>query len=177
MNDVFYYMLGYLSLFVVSFFLMNFISNGFLGTFIRVRASRGRKVLVEVHGLTNIYYRAGVFDSGVLIFKNLAKVRKRISNVPKSCVLRKLGVSSVSVDDQNDALLNPDFDGVAGHDGSKVDSMIVRALLLPQVKSKTYVVLLVLAVLLIIGLNVYGVVKLNEVVKLLANLKVQGVVV
>lgn len=156
MNELIQFIISYVGVLLIGFFLFNFLSNGFLATFIRVRASRGRKTLVEIFGVTNTYYRAGEFDGAVLKFKNMSKNQKRI-HVPEGCVYRRLGLASVSVDDELNAVLKRDFDAVEGFDAEVFDNLLTRAETMPEIEvDKKEIIIIVMLVVVIIGLLVVG---------------------
>ena len=77
MNELLYKVLiqtgAYLAVFLVTIIIFNFLTKGYLFTYIRVKASRGSKVLVRILGFTGYYYRAGSIDQSVLTFKNKQK--------------------------------------------------------------------------------------------------------
>lgn len=130
--DVGMFTLSYTLVLLIGFFVINFLSNGFFWTFIRVKASRGKKPLVMVHGILDKYYKIGEFEGNILKWKDKEK-NKRSLQVQKNDVYRSIGVNCVEVDDEKNAVITKDFDAVPGFDAVKFDNLLVRALYKPSI--------------------------------------------
>lgn len=148
MHDIYYFIISYALLLAIFFGLIQFLSNGFFSTFIRVKASRGKLVLVCVHSILGRYYKAGSFDGHALNYKNRNKDKKRILIDPKdSPVYRSMNVNCIDVDDETNNVLNKIFGEVAGHDAVKTDNLIVRALTRPVIGDKHAKIMLIIAII------------------------------
>jgi len=145
------YIFSYLSVLGLGFLVINFLSNGFVGTFIRVKSSRGKFALVRVNGITGEYYRAGTLDGERLRYKNRDKKFKTII-VGVDDAKRIIGVVGFEVDDVNNSMIQKDFSVVEGNDAEKVDNLIVRALTKPTLISMNEKIILFMLVVIIIGL-------------------------
>jgi hypothetical protein len=154
-NQLLTYITSYLLVFLLGFFLLNFLTRGFILKFILVKASKGKKVLVAVYSRSHIYHKTGKFEEGTLIYKDLAKKTKRIPNVPKDSVYIFMGVSCVDVDDEKNATIDRiNFKAIEGYDAVKVDSLITRALMLPHIEDKKeFIIILVLLILILFGVG------------------------
>lgn len=147
------FVFSYILVIGISYALVNFLTNGFITKFILVKASRGKKVLVEVHAVGDIYYRTGIINESLLVYKDRQKQRKSVL-VERGSIFYKSGLKCVFVDDVKNAILKPDFSAVAGFDAVKFDNLLVRALTNPILQNqllKIAIVLLVVAILFLIG--------------------------
>jgi len=122
--------------FVPSFFL-NWVSKGMLFKLMRVFASRGQKLLVEViHPIQN-YYTIGEVKEGYLFCKDRAtKLSKNVKEkriyVNPDDVFRSWGVNCLRYDETGNRIVKPDFSTVSGFDPIKQENLIIRALYDPK---------------------------------------------
>lgn len=153
MNDIISIVISYILVIGIGFFLLNFLSNGFLFTFIRVKGSRGKLVLVELHELSNNVFKAGKFDGNLLTWKVSRKKSNSIL-VDKSAVTRKIGVVCIVVDGINNVALTPDLEGIEPFDAGRYDDLLVTAQGLPKISGNkdnmiNLILLIVIAVILL----------------------------
>lgn len=155
---------SYLGVIVLTLGSLQFFSAGFLFTWLQVKTSRGKKVLVKVRGIIQDYYRSGVIDGSFLYFKDKNKEGRRIK-IPthdnKIYVYRSIGVNNVYVDDDSNSVLSVNLEGVSGFDGQKFQELYVRALYKPNVfdskeKIMLYVMIGCLVAIVAVGLLVFN---------------------
>jgi len=175
MNLIFSFMLSYAGVIFVFYMLFNFMSNGFLGTFIRIKMSRGGLTLVEVIGVTNTYYRAGKFDGVVLRYKSANKKKKRMvipeGVLPSEIIFRRLGQPSVTVNEELNCWLTRDFNGVVGFDAEQFDNICTRLATLPEIQvDKKEVAILIIGILSLLIL-IFVAYKTNSLAPLIESIK------
>lgn len=138
---------------------LQFFSAGFLLTWLKVKTSRGKKILVKIKGITQDYYRHGKIEQSFLYFKDNNKEARRIK-IPtdnnKIYVYRSIGVNNVYVDDDSNAVLSVDLEGMSGFDAVKYSELYVRALYKPNVFDSKEKVMLYIMIACIIGIVVLG---------------------
>lgn len=144
-------MASYIILVVALIIALNWLQRNFLWAFIRVRASRGSKVLIEIHGLTDNYFKIGDFDSTNITFKNKKGDVCLLAGVEPSCIIPVMGVHKIEYDEVNKCLWTREGAVIAGNDPVHVDQLIKRAMEGAGSENK---LLKVLVILFIIGLLV-----------------------
>jgi len=160
MNEFLITIMGYVVVFIISFVLFDFLLSGFLRTFLRVKASRGRLVMIQVRSTTRDYFNAGKIEEGFLVYTIGGwrdKTTKRLSVSPNN-VFRALGVNWVQVDEEKNAVVNIDFSTIRGFDAAKWDNLLKRALYRPSIldqREKIIMILIIAVVFGIIGLMFY----------------------
>jgi len=114
--------------------ILNFFFRGFFWSFIKVKTSLGRLVLVRINTRTRRYFKTGRIEGSDLIYKPKKDEKKRM-NVPddKEVFYRCLGVWWVDVDENKNAFCSVDYSPVAGFDAVKEDNLLERALFRPQI--------------------------------------------
>lgn len=148
---------AYILIIVATIFLFNWWSVGFFTTWIRVKTSRGKKVLVRVNTIVQDYYRVGVISEGFLLYKNKMKEDKRISlNSNDNPIHRSMGVSIVYVDDEKNCVITADFKSVSGFDAVKFQDLYLRALYKPLMLDNNTKILIFMLVILMLGLAFVG---------------------
>lgn len=143
----------------------NWLTKGMLFKLMKVFASRGQKLLVEViHPIQN-YYVIGEVREGYLVVKDRAvKIAKEAKikriNVSPGDVFRSMGVNCLRYDEAGNRIVRPDFSAVSGFDAIKQENLYIRALYDPKSgireKWQLYILIgvgLTLLVALFIGYN------------------------
>jgi len=133
-TEILTYALTYLLVIIIGFALINFLSNGFFIVFIRVKASRGKKVLVKVRSVLQDYYRIGTIIDNDLEYLDKNKQKRRV-NLPKNAIYRSLNLNCIDTDEETNSVVTLDFTVVDGHDAQKTDNLLVRALTKPAALS------------------------------------------
>lgn len=149
---------------------MNALTLGFLGTYLKVRVSLGRKVLVKINGMTHYYYRTGVIKDGFLSYASRKGEDKLISIDGKS-VGRSMAINFVGVDEETNAVIKPDLSVVSGFDAVKISNYIKRALQAPRLESNNdryMLILLVVILFAVVGLG-FMVFQQGEILATLQN--------
>lgn len=164
MNDFITIVIGYVVVFFMGVAVLDFLSVGFLHTYLQVKASRGKKVLIQVRGLTRDYYRVGKIEEGNLVYK-FGKNEKRLS-LDSKALFRVLNVIAVQVDEEKNAVGMHDFSVVRGFDAVKWDNLLKRALYRPSVLDQKEKLILILVGLCIIVTVIVGILVFNMSTKL-----------
>jgi len=176
-TDILYIMLGYIIMAIVIIVAIQWITKGFLMSYLRVKASRGKKQLMLIHSMTDSYWSYGAFDvspekQGLFHYKNRSKIAKSLTNVVSSDLYPLMGIFVLEVDDAKDMIIRKTSLAVTQDMVGKVmvlkseapccspeitDKFIDRAMKLPQKQAKTIVLLISLIVItmLIVLIGVY----------------------
>jgi len=175
MNPFIAYLLSYCAVILIGFALIQYLSNGFLFTFMRVKGSRGKLLLVIVKGKIQHYCVTGKVIGGDLIYRDAAakkagrKVEKSLT-LPDGVVFRIFNVNAVMVDEEKNCILRPGMHDVPGFDPIKWGNYLKRALLAPKIKDDSILLVLVLVGLLIVlCICIYLAVKMGSL-----NTSMQG---
>lgn len=154
-NEVFVVMGSYAAIIAIGFFLVNWLQNGFLLTFVRVKASRGKLSLVKIRGVTHDYFKAGKINEGFLIYKDSEKQKRRISLKP-GMTYRVMNVHCVDIDDETNAVIGHDYKIKSGFDAVKFENLYLRALMRPTLLDSKEKLILLLVVVAIVGIVFVG---------------------
>lgn len=116
---------------VLSLFALNWWLAGLFWPFFKVKASRGKKILVTVRNPVQDYYRVGEVVEDHLIYKNRQKITKRIPMM-EGVVSRRATIFWVDVDDAKDCFFKrDDGKGASAYDAAKTDHLFLRCLYRP----------------------------------------------
>jgi hypothetical protein len=135
--DVAIQMGAYITVIVLAFLFMNWISNGFIFPSMLVKLSRGRKTLVFVSSMNGGYYRAGKLVGGFLLYKDSEKEEHRVPVSGAECVGHIGNTKAIIVDEDTDTIIKPDYKADKGFDGVKFQNLYIRALMSPTLQDKT----------------------------------------
>lgn len=150
--------------------------NGILWTWIRVKTSSGKNIMVKVRSITRDFYRVGIIKEGNLYYKNLNKEQKIIPIQDQTSVYRSMGLFMIDVDDEKNFIVNRKYEAVPGYDAVKYSHLLVRALTAPKLddKKQNWIIILeviILLVLIYVGYTGYSIEKRLD---LLANVAPSG---
>lgn len=131
MNEILIVMAGYLLSFVFGVGILWFFQASFFLTFLRVKASRGKLIIVKVRSPVHDYYRPGEVDSdGLLKFKDMDGETLHF-NWTNKALYRTLNVNAVDVDLESGVLIGRDYELYNGYDPKKFSDKLKRALQKP----------------------------------------------
>jgi hypothetical protein len=134
--------------------------GGLFGPFFKVKASRGKKILVRVRNPVQDYFRAGEVIENHLIFKDREKDTRRIP-MEYGVVSRAATIFWCEVDDEKNCFFKrEDAKAVQTYDAKKTDSLLVRALYKPALEdnfTKAILLLVIVGLLftIVVGVLVY----------------------
>jgi len=149
MNDIILIMASYLIIIFISFGILAFLQSGFLMPFLKVKTSRGKKILVKIRKSTGVDFVVAEEIEGQLVFKYF-KETKRVNHY-KSGVYRSYNINCINVDPETWAVVSTNFDAVSTNDPNKTDSLIERAMYRPVKKTTREMIILFLLVIIVIG--------------------------
>jgi hypothetical protein len=133
------------------------ITKGFLFKYVKVFASRGSKLLVEMQNPLNNYFVIGWVEEGFLVFKDKTckkELNKKVALKP-GVIIRWLGIGKVVVDEEKNCFVLGDGRQVNGFDALKFQGIHKRALTEPKgaFDMRVLVVMgVVLAVVLVVSI-------------------------
>lgn len=171
-SDVYIFIGSYLLVLIGLLVLIQVLTNGFLFTFLRVKASRGKKVLVNVRGVMQHYYITGVEEEGFLVYRDNACKRDGRKTIKRVVIhqgmnpfYRNLNVNCVNVDEQRNCIIYPDsLKGVMGYDAIKWSNLLLRAQMKMKLTEEPVIgIITMVGVILLILLTIYGLVQLNAI--------------
>ena len=124
---------SYIAVFVLIYVVLNFLTKGFIGQYLKVKISRGRLILVKCYDVTDTFYKAGMVNARRnLIIKDRLKNIHTFSGIDKMFIGRELGLNIIEVDLVKGILIKKDFTTATAYDLTMVDEMVNRALMLPK---------------------------------------------
>ncbi len=136
--EAFYYWIIIVCIVIfIPFFFANWLTKGMLVKLMKVFASRGQKLLVEViHPIQN-YYVIGEVKEGRLVVKDRAtklakEAKQKQIDVHTDEVFRSFGVNCLRYDETGNRIVKPDFTTVTGFDAIKQENLLIRALYDPK---------------------------------------------
>lgn len=146
---------SYIGVIVIGFALMNFLSGGFLIKFLRVKASRGKLILIKVKSVTDHYYKAGLISEKSLKYKARGQKEKKNITIPDGEILyRSMGCWCVDVDEETNEVITVWGEKIDTYDAEKYEQLVIRALYTPALMDKNEKIMLLLLIACILGLAI-----------------------
>ena len=146
------------------------VTKGFLFKYIKVFASRGSKVLVEVKTSLDSYFLVGGVVNNCLLFKTKeSKLMRRVA-LKEGVVFYWLGVKKVVVDEEGNFFITPSKGVVSGFDAERYENYAKKMFFAGREddinKKLLFIVLIGLAlVIVMLGVVVYNVFTLTDLVE------------
>jgi hypothetical protein len=138
---------AYITVILLGFVGMNWLTNGFLWPSLRVKLSRGRLTLVFVNSLNGFYYVAGKLSGGFLIYTDKEKNKHRVSVDNKMSIGYIGATKTIIVDEATDKVYSPEFKEGGGFDGVKYENLFIRCLMSPEIQDKVIKIILLASVI------------------------------
>lgn len=142
MNEFITLIISYVVVIIMGFVVINFLTWGFLLTYLRVKGSRGKKTLLFIRGVTRDFHKVGELTEGWLVYKH-NKEKKRLK-VSREAVFRTMGVNALQIDEEKNSVVNPDFSTVTGFDATKFENLYIRCLYAPTTQSRKEALMLLM---------------------------------
>lgn len=163
MNQLMVFILSYCAVFILTFIFISLLQKGFFWSFLRVKISGGKKVLVRVIDINNFYFKTGnIVDGEFLKFRDKDKSDKLVTITAKTCIYRQLGISALDYDIKNKCLIDYGpvlVEGVTSHDHERENSLHERALMRPDLldpKLQIIIIMLILVLLFVLASLFFG---------------------
>jgi len=166
-------------LFVFALILANTITKGFFFKYVKVWASRGSLLLVQISHPIQDYYVIGKIRGEKFIYSDLTnkKGQEKTSVFNKDALFRLLGVNVIKVDEATNLFILPDMSVETGYDHTKISNWIVRALTEPKKKEEKnmlYIVIiiavLILIVCMVMAFNVFSLIEnIDKILEVVSN--------
>lgn len=148
-TDVVYFMVAGFNLMAMTLVGVAFFQAGIFMPFLKVKASRGEKLLVRILHPVQSYFVTGRLNEGYLVFRDREKHDRRILYMP-GCIDRAAGVYWIAVDDEKNCLVQRmDGVGVDGHDAVKYDELYKRALYKPSALNELLLKIALIGIIII----------------------------
>lgn len=151
MNQIVLTMISFVAIAFVIFGFVGFYLRGWIGSYIKVRASRGGKVMVKVRNPLVDYFVVGV-PEGKMVNMRLRGKRDVKLTIPDTAYYRMLGIVCVDVDEESGAVVTRDYNIVSSYDPVVNNNLHVRALTAPKDKDKENMIVLVIVILMFLVL-------------------------
>lgn len=178
-KDFFMIVLSYVGVLVLAYVILAWMMAGALQPYLKVKTSRGKKILVKVRTITQDYFKPGIIDKGFLVFTDREKDVRRLK-VPndKVVIYRSMGVNNINIDDETNSIQAIDYSAVSGYDAVKYSELYTRALYKPALLSKNeqIILVIVIVILIIAGVNVFMTVGLQGQIKALGQIATPTIV-
>ena len=165
---------SYIGIIVFFFFGINWLSKGWLSTFLKVKASRGKKSIVICHGVLDTYFRVGTLESGAFKFKDRDGQHQAFTSVTREDIIHIFGVTGLEVDIPSSSIINRG-ESSPGCSAEETDNYIKKVIEAPQVDDKYKKILIGLLVVILIAVIV-GLALNFQLLELVKGLKISGVI-
>lgn len=156
MNEFFYFVFSGFILMLIPFaFIGGVWLRGFFFTFLKVKASGGRRCMVRGWNLTHWRFVAGEVKDGFLTFKHLKETHR--IEITGSDFYRMLKLDWVDVDFTDNTITRRQGERGTPFDAVKFDNLFVRCLFKPTIgDTKTTIIIALLAFCILLALVSLG---------------------
>lgn len=149
-------MVSYLMVIILAFFMIGFWFRGLFISFLKVKLSVGKLILVVVKSYTNNYYKAGQITDSLLRFKGRDKKKVSIQMPEQDCTYRLGTVNAINYDENTGLIMKPDLTGLETYDPHKMDSLYTRCLYQPTIFDSKEKIIVIMLALILIGMIILG---------------------
>lgn len=176
-NPIIAMTMGYFGVLVLAFLVINFLTAGFLKTFMKIKGSRGKMIMTNITALNRNYVKSGEVDNGWFIYIDGNKHEKRMK-IPKNqnIFYRFLNITWVNVDEEKNTFITPEGKEVNGFDAEKYNNLYLRTLYAPTMNDPQTKLMFILSIVTAIGvviiLGILGFVVLKKIDLIIGNLEI-----
>jgi hypothetical protein len=149
MHDLLIQVAAYACVMLLAIGFIAFLFRGFFWKYLKVKASRGAKLLVHVKTPLSHYFEIGWIEEGFLKYKHHKDIMALCLNKDKQQIYRSLGVNWIKVDEEKNTIFSDEI-SATGFDSKKFSDLMVRCLQKPV--QTTGLEKLIILILIVIGL-------------------------
>jgi len=155
--ETLYFIGSYTGIVLILFIAINWLSKGWLWHFLRVKSSKGKKVLCAVYSPTDVYYKAGHFQDNALTYKSRDGENKTLSRVTREHTYNAMGVFCIDIDEVNSTIFDRNKNEIKGNDAGSVNSLLARAMYRSSAEDlKHKIIMIMLALILLVAIVAAG---------------------
>lgn len=133
--------------------------RGYLWSYIKVRTSFGKYVMVKIRSPLRDYFKVGLVDNGFLVYKTKIPGQKDtlvrlIIPSDKKVFYKCLNVNWVDVDEEKGSISLADYSMVEGFDAIKFENLHIRALTGPKLGDNREKMLMIMIIACLVGVGI-----------------------
>jgi hypothetical protein len=156
MNTVIIVLGGYLVFIFLVITILNHMTKGLVGAFLRVKVSGGKRVLAVCEDVTDTYFKSAKVQGKELKVKPRDGKIHTFGKLSKGIFHRYMGVNGVNLDIANGVIVKSDHTTTTSYDLTNQDDAVNRALQLPRLGDPVEKIKVTLLIAIIIGILVVG---------------------
>lgn len=141
---------AYLTVIIIAVGIFAVFFKGIFGSYVKVRASFGRLVLIKLKAINTDHFTWGKIDGDGFLVWGKKYQEKRVKILDSSDFYSLLGVKCIDIDEETNWVIKPTGDKVDGFDAQKYENLYVRALYKPNIQEGMEKIMIGIAVLTII---------------------------
>lgn len=155
LTDSIYFMISYVIVIAGGFFLANFMSNGFLWSFIKCKISRGHRILIIMHSQPRSYPAYGWVVKEKMYYYDRETKKNDKNKTAKSIVIQDgmfthtFGVWMAEIDEKTGNVIMPGKDAGQSFDSYLQENLIIQALQRPTDTKSLLIVILLIGVIVL----------------------------
>lgn len=108
MKDILIQIGSYFLVFIITFVFFNFLSKGYLFNYIKVKLSRGKKVLGRIRSINGVYFKTGkIIEMNRFSYKSRDGMNLMFTLTP-NCIKEEMGIKVVEYDEVNKCVTDSD---------------------------------------------------------------------
>ena len=172
-----YFIGSYIGIILFIFFSLHWITKGWLTSFIKVKASRGKKILIHIISKTDTYYKIGAFKNKAFKYTLRDGTKQTLTEIERKNVFSSLGIYNLIIDEQTGTIYDyPEGTLNPGITPEGADDLIVRAQTGPQHNDKFKIVVISLLAVSLIAIFILAFMVVDVKQAILEIGKISGVI-
>lgn len=145
----------------ITVFMINYWTRGFLFTFLQAKFSRGKKKLIKVYTIVDVYFKTCTVNDGLLKYKSRSKLKKTINNVELSKAWDLLGIMCFETNEESNNIINKDFKAVESLDITKQDMYVERIMKQPTLENNDVMMKWIKITLIVVCVAIFGIILIG----------------
>ena len=171
MNQIVWTMISFVVISLIVFAFWAWLLRGWLVPYLKVKASRGGKLLVKIRGNLEDYYKVGLHDSDGLLNVKFKDKKTYKLDISKSAYYRTLGIVAVDIDEKSKMSIDRDYKINSTFNHELFQDILCQALENPKGMRRNEMIIMVVLILmfLVVLFVAFKVNGLGEQVELLKS--------
>lgn len=134
--ELMYFVASYVGVTVALFIAMQWLTKGYVGTYLKVKMSKGKKTLGTIRSMTDVYYVAGKFEGSDFFYKGRDKKTRTVADISSENVYPVMGVFGVEIDEVANKVIDRKKNTASEMSYIAVDNLVREVAEAPRLDNK-----------------------------------------
>lgn len=144
--ELLYFVASYLGITIAIFIGLQWLTKGYIGTYLKVKMSKGKKILGTMRSMTGVYYVTGKFEGSDFYYVGRDKKSRTVVGVSSNDVYPIMGVFGIEIDEVANKVIDRKENSASEMSYIAVDNLVREVAEAPRLDNRREKIILILLI-------------------------------